>query len=267
MGFNPYDVVAERGDTRSENTMRIYLYPYENTRDLVESCSSGGIVADTLVNALDQVYSNVPIDGYRIERWRLEENGLGVPFFTNLDYADWSEMIDGFNNFLQDSDEHGWTGNLKSRKGVHRFIHSSDTGCNETVNPTSSRHAPYGAGGEYVDTPGGWDEGRIMWSPYCPEDVGLTKNAAIQEMIHQFALSEFADPWLPDGEDDYHATGKVSLSQDYDYLCSPLITYHWDDDISPGDCHPGDNCYDADGHNQTLTDCTLGCIQRTMEER
>lgn len=68
----------------------------------------------------------------------------------------------------------------------------------------------------------------------------------------------FVDENLVSIEDE-HGLGKV----DFDADVTPMMTYHWDDEIS-GENSVCPSTHDtADGYNQVITTCTIDAVNET----
>jgi hypothetical protein len=259
-----YETLYTGGDSNSGSQwMSVYLYPWSTYQK--NACETGGIAADAIRQAADELVSFGAVDYYEILRFKAEN--YNYPEWGDIDGYTYDEIEDNFRDYLDDTTSNsdsdvpnnGTGDNLYDQVGVHQLIHGGYTGCDETANG----YAPVGAGAEHWGD-SAFLEGRVAWSPVC-SDSGLTRNAAIQECTHMFCHPDYDDTWT--GEIDYtedqHTLGKVNSSYDV----TPMLTYHWDDNITyRGDCPSYSSDPTASGHEQSMTYCTKAAIRKTADE-
>lgn len=243
-----YEHVDSGGWSRAEKKLFVYLYP--NSPDEVSACRSGGIAADAVTNAAEQLYDAGVIGSYSIDRFPAEESGYSYPRLDMDSYESWehSAVGDDFRAYVSDSDKNG-ADNLYDFVGVHQLIHGGSNGCNDMGKYPSSGAGTEGEGNT------AFAEGRVSWSPVC-SDRRLTKNAAIQEMTHLC---------MEGGHDEEHYRGTIQAERcgQYStcYNVTPMLTYHWDESgiDNYGECPTDSDSHDS--YSQSLTECTKDAVE------
>lgn len=254
--------------TIQDDYMWVYLYPYNGSME--SQCEPGGTAIESIKSYCEQILRNTTVDGYSIEKLKTE-SGSGNYFEAEWADSD-TEYIGG--NFLErfvkepskNNIPNGY-GDLTDYVGCHHLVHDRDPGCNETGGRDGDGYAPYGAGGAGPEQ--AYNNATAAWAPICPNNTSLTKAAAVQEPSHSFLSEEYDDPWAGtitvDGvtfEDD-HTLGKVYES---DRRVTPMLTYHWDDNISDrGDCKSYSTDPTAETHTTTVTYCTEAATENTAD--
>lgn len=261
-----YETVSTGGDSSAgPQWATIHLYPYST---VTGTCQSGGLVVSALETAFDDLVNYGAIDYYEVLRFKTES-------YENPDHVDGEEGTEStFRDYLQgsnsDPDHNNGTGeNLYSRVGVHHLAHTGQNACDED----SEGYAPAGANAE-GQSDSAFVDPLLSWAPICNYNDSLTKNAAVQEPLHQF-IKDSEDTPYTGVEDDEHSLGKVTLFNSTGYV-TPMLTYHWDDpkpgegkdgqsEVGEGEC-PSDteNRY-ASSHFQTPTACTKKAVRDTAD--
>lgn len=250
---NAYELVGEGGaDFSPRETparpMLVRLYP--RTDDQRAACGPGGVASAAILDAGEQLYEYGSVDYYAVYRYRIGHPSYAAPG----DRIDWEDAAGSFRAFLRE--DAAPAEDLYGYRGVHQLVHGGPTGCDEDA----GGYAPAGAGAEYSQTTA-FGGGVVAWSPVCA-DRGLTRNAAIQEAVHCLLHYDEYDDDLTGSGDDEHTLGRV-----VDRETTPLMTYHWDDDVDEfgGRCPSEDDR--ADGHTQRLTACTKTAVAQTAEAK
>lgn len=255
-----YDTIYTGGDSSGSEWMSVYLYPHTDSSgsDEMVACKSEGSVATALRHAGNELLSWEAIDYYEVLRFRVED--YKPP--DTVDPTNGNETVNDFKEYLDDngtSPDNGTGENLYSQIGVHQLIHSNQNACDED----SEGYAPAGANAEGSDPEvTAFTTGLVAWSPVCSNSTGLTRNAAIQEALHQFIGKAYDDGWTGT-EDDQHSLGTVREPNQIGYV-TPLLTYHWDDDIGDGSCPP--DKWTASGYDQELTSCTKSAVKESADQ-
>lgn len=245
-----YETVSTGGDSCDPQWMSVHLYPYDAVRG---TCQQNGKVITALETALDALISYGSADYYEIRRFKTETynppDSVNPTSGTEFEFKDYLQNNNGTNE------------DLYTRVGVHELIHTDQNACDED----SDGYAPAGAGGEGSGSSAFVDP-LVSWSPVCDYNDGLTKNAAIQECLHQFIDIDMDDPYTG-SDDDQHSLGKVTEFNNEGYT-TPLLTYHWDEpksEVGEGDCPSDTEDRYAHGHFQTPTPCTKKAIRDTAD--
>lgn len=256
-----YETVSTGGDSSSGSEwVTIHLYPYST---VTGTCQSGGLVVSALETAFDDLVSYSAIDYYEILRFKTET-------YENPDHIDGeggSTTVSNFKDYLRNGN--GTGKDLYTRVGVHHLAHTGQNACDED----SEDYAPAGANAE-AQSDSAFVDSLVSWAPICDYNDSLTKNAAVQEPLHQFIKDSEDTPYTGQ-EDDEHSLGKVTEFNGTGYV-TPMLTYHWDDpkpgegtdgesEVGEGDC-PSDteNRY-ASSHFQSPTVCTKKAVRDTAD--
>lgn len=264
MGY--YETLYTDGNSSANQKMSVYLYPWNDVTELKNAVDDGGIAAVAIRDAAAELLNHGSIEYYEILRFKAEN--YNYPKWGDIDNDSYSDIENKFKDYLDDTSSsydnvpnNGTGEDLYSQVGVHQLIHGGSTGCDETA----GGYAPNGAGAETWGNTA-FVEGRVAWSPVCSND-GLTKNAAIQESLHMFCAPDCDDTWTGsiDGDEDQHTLGKVD-SYNGVYKTTPMLTYHWDDNITDrGSCPSYSTDPSASGHRQSSTYCTKEAIKETAD--
>lgn len=230
---HPYHSIDSGGSSSaSSGKMNIYLYAYSS--DEASLVDDGGRIADTLASRASQLLNEGEVNYYSVERFRSgyykypEDEWYGS-------LSDDDDFEEEFVEFLEY--QNGTDNDLHTLPGAHLLVHPG-SGCNET----DGYYAPDGA---EVMAGDAFDEGVAAWSPVCDYNMSLSENAAIQEVLHPFIDDPFRG--------DEHKHGTINSAGYNRYSVSPMLTYHWDDDVG----HCGDLAAETpDTHHQYLTSCT-----------
>lgn len=246
-----YETVSTGGDSCDPQWMTVHLYPYDSVRS---TCEPSGKVVSALETALDDLISYGSADYYEILRFKTE-------YYNSPDHVNGQdgETESNFRDYLQNGN--GTGEDLYTRVGVHQLFHTGQNACDED----SGGYAPAGANAEGTSS-SAFVEPLMAWSPVCNYDDGLTKNAAVQECLHEFIKYNKDDPYTG-SNDDQHSLGKVTYFNYTGYV-TPLLTYHWDDDksqVGEGNCPSDTEDRYASEHFQTPTDCTKKAIRDTAD--
>lgn len=260
-----YDTIYTGGDSTATNKMTVHLYPFHYS-DVFNSCGQDGDVADAIRGAGEELLNFGAIEYYEILRFKVGQYRSPYQIDpTGNVQADFKTYLNG-RSVCEDctcSGEdpeyyNGTCDDLLSLTGVHQLIHDDSTACDETAGDP----APAGVSAEGT---GAWESafetGLVAWSPFCSSNSGLTRNAAIQECLHLFIPREADDQWA-EPDDEQHSLGKVHFtSNDIAPLATPMVTYHWDDNVDGGEC-PSESDTPG-GHDQSLTECTKKAVRKT----
>lgn len=300
-----YERVASGGmpniDTES---MRVFLYPYRGYGYYINECSEGGVITTALENTFDRILEETDVRSYEILLWTAESGNY--PDFQNLELdAEWSvdnftfEQINIlFKTWLKNEEpaiQNGAT-DLTDFRGNHHLIHGgmwSNSGDSCYYHGGSGGYAPSGAQG---GSAGAYVSSELSWSPICFWNRGLTKGAAIQEVLHGFIDIELAEEWLgtnssywmeksgpEDAQDSAHThLDEHTLGNVYDngseITTTPMMEFHWDDTnykVTPGDCDQDNQhkYYDENGnyipvtsHDPNITQCTLNAVNASYNK-
>lgn len=246
--------------------MTVHLYPFPFS-DVYDACGQDGDVAGSIRDAGEELLNFGAIDYYEVLRFKI--NDYRAP--DQIDPTA-SSVESDFKTYLKGKSVcdtcscpggepeyyNGTCDNLLSLSGVHQMVHDDQTACDET----GGDYAPAGVSAEGTGpSESAFGTGLVAWSPVCSSNDSLTWNASIQECLHLFIAHEDDNTWTG-GDDDQHSLGKVNItSTSVDPLVTPMLTYHWDDDISEGDC-PSDTDTPGD-HQKALTECTKKAVRET----
>lgn len=251
-----------------EDSVDVYLYPW--SQDETSYVSDSGIATYAIKDAMDQLYSWDAIEGYTIHRWYHENSNINFPTWGDIDNCTYEEIWDNWWAFLELTGTDANCGSVPPGKdeatlplpsetsGVHQLIHSGSTGCNETAGD----YAPAGAGGG-SGTKTAFREATVAWSPVCGDDK-LSRAAAAQETVHMCMHTDYdgTDGNCSDN-DSQHMAGTINYNSYFNqYECTPMLTYHWDDDENP-DCYCPTDADIPDTHRVDLTTCTKNAVERT----
>jgi hypothetical protein len=258
-----YETVANGGDSSSgPHWLTVHLYPFS---DVTGTCQDNGKVTNAMENALEDLVSFGAIDYYEVLRFKTEDSGKNPPDGIDPVGSTESEFKEYLRGNADDNDPYknnGTDDNLYSQVGVHELIHTNQNACDED----SEGYAPAGANAE-GRSESAFSQGLVAWSPVCNYNDSLTKNAAVQEALHEFINPSHDDTWTGT-HDDQHSLGKV-IEFNSTGIVTPLLTYHWDDSkdkVGEGECPSDtDHRYTSD-HTPYPTDCTKRAIRKTANE-
>lgn len=275
---DPYELVSSdmpSNPDRDGDYLFVHLYPYNNNME--SYCGSNSIVTNAIETAAGDLLSYGAIDGWEITRFRTSHLGGDGNYFENVwGDSDTRDEIGGYfyDKFITEtkySVENLPTGygDLSGYLGAHHLIHDKPEGCYElgSADEENGLTAPAGANANENGT-NSFVASTGSWAPVC-SDTKLTKSAALQEILHTFIDEAYQqDFWgtitTDSGYEDHeHTLGKV-FEVFGDRICTPMLTYHWDDNITDnGDCASYTSDPVADTHSPQITKCTKRAIEDT----
>lgn len=216
---------------------RIYVHLYSNTSNEDGDVNNGGIVPDSIIDALGQLVTAGSVDYYEVLRFKTESYGHPKIDEVNVDTET------KFRNWLQDGSANNTNSDLYSIIGVHHLVESFS--CDTSGNGAEAASC----GGLALSA------GVVSWSSvYCADDIA--RNAAIQEPVHLMIDTSLADDLTgPDG--DEHTLGKINFYND----ATPMLTFHEGEAAHKGSCQTS---YDwGFTYTQDLTSCTEQAVKDT----
>ncbi len=253
-----------------DDIMYVYLYPYASGQN--SAVQSGGIATIAVKDIAEQLLSYAAIDHYTIYRWYYETLTTKYPYWGDIDNCSSDGIKHNFKSYLKNSGDTNYCGTVEKNGtgdnkynllGCHLLIHGGATGCTETAGD----YAPDGAGAEAPHDSSAFNDSKAAWAPIC-SDSDFTKAAVAQETLHTFIHPDYDGTNECDTDPSDHSLGTLNYSsQDDTTICTPMLTYHWDDFADHNDSAtcpcPVDRQTTPDSHTLSTTTCTKDAVKNT----